>query len=437
MKKYIAIALLLVLVGITAQAKEKKGMSVKPKLMWLDAEANFARFSSKDSITFYLAKLKQIGFTDVVLDIRPITGEVFYDSKVAPKMRDWDGHQRADFEYVGYFIEESHKLGLRIHLSLNVFVAGHNFFSRGLCYMGHSDWASMVYTPDQGIVPITSVKKKYSAMVNPINPDYQKHFFALLEEVVKRYPKADGVILDRFRYDGIMGDFSDLSKAEFERYLGKAVAKFPDDIYTWKKDSTGKAYYDRGPLFKKWIEWRARNIYNLMAKARATVKKANPKISFGTYTGAWYPSYFEVGVNWASKKYDPSKEYDWATESYKNYGYAELLDLYTTGNYYFDVTKEEYLKAKKMVLNETDSKAQSGLWYCVEGSCERVRTILKGKKVYGGILADMFYSNPSQLARSVEMNIKASDGLMVFDIVHIIHKNMWKELEEGIKNAGE
>ena len=69
----------------------------------------------------------------------------------------------------------------------------------------------------------------------------------------------------------------------------------------------------------------------------------NPDISFGTYTGAWYPSYYEVGVNFASKKYDPSEDFDWATSEYKNYGYAELMDLYTTGNYYTDITIEESL----------------------------------------------------------------------------------------------
>ncbi len=72
-----------------------------------------------------------------------------------------------------------------------------------------------------------------------------------------------------------------------------------------------------------------------MARARNEVKKVNPDISFGTYTGAWYPSYYEVGVNFASKKYDPSEDFDWATSEYKNYGYAELMDLYTTGNYYY------------------------------------------------------------------------------------------------------
>ena len=34
-----------------------------------------------------------------------------------------------------------------------------------------------------------------------------------------------------------------------------------------------------------------------MALARKEVKAANPDVSFGTYTGAWYPSYYEVGVN--------------------------------------------------------------------------------------------------------------------------------------------
>ena len=38
---------------------------------------------------------------------------------------------------------------------------------------------------------------------------------------------------------------------------------------------------------------------------------------FGTYTGAWYPSYYEVGVNFASNQYDPSKDFDWATRNTK------------------------------------------------------------------------------------------------------------------------
>ncbi|MFV0592132.1 MAG: alpha amylase family protein [Draconibacterium sp.] len=409
----------------------------KPALMWFDAEANFERLSYPDSIDFYLEKIKSIGFTDAVVDIRPITGEVLYKSEYAPQQTEWEGFERPDFDFLGYFIKKGHELGIRVHASMNAFVDGHNFFDRGRVYSDHPEWATMVYTPTEGIIPITTQKKKYSAMVNPILPDFQKYILNIFKEVATKYPELDGIILDRVRYDGIMADFSDLSRKTFEKYIGEKIQNFPIDIYEWKSSDNGKYDYVQGKYFKKWLEWRAMNIYNFMSLAAKTVKEANPKISFGTYTGAWYPSYFEVGVNWASNQYDVSKDFAWATPEYKNYGYAEVLDLFTVGNYYTNVTMDEYLKNNNLVKNETDSKAARGTWYCVEGSCEKIKGILGGHPFYGGILVDQFYENRPQLSRSIAMNFQASDGLMVFDIVHIIRKNMWKEVEDGFKMAAD
>ena len=53
----------------------------KPKYLWFDAEANFERFSSKDSISYYLEKAKDVGFNQVVVDVKPIYGEVLYKVK--------------------------------------------------------------------------------------------------------------------------------------------------------------------------------------------------------------------------------------------------------------------------------------------------------------------------------------------------------------------
>lgn len=429
--------LIVVLASACIRNAKKPAEKIKPKLMWFDAEANFKHFSNPDTIDFYLEKIKNIGFTDAVVDIRPITGEVLYKSEFASQMKEWDGFERPDFDYLGHFITKAHELGMKVHASLNTFVGGHNFFDRGQTYTTNPEWASMVYTPDQGIVSIMTQKKKYSAMINPINPDFQAHILNVLKEVTAKYPKLDGFILDRVRYDGIMADFSDLSRTKFEEYLGEKIESFPADIYEWKTDASGKSNYVRGKHFNKWIEWRAKNIYDFMALARQTVKKVNPDISFGTYTGAWYPSYFEVGVNWASNQYDPSKDFDWATPEYKNFGYAGLLDMYATGNYYTNVTMDEYLKNNNIVVNETDSKGATGTWYCVEGSCKKIRGILNGHKFMGGILVDQFYENRPQLSRSIAMNIQASDGLMVFDIVHIIRKNLWKEVEDGFKMAAD
>ena len=55
---------------------------------------------------------------------------------------------------------------------------------------------------------------------------------------------------------------------------------------------------------------------------------------------------------------------------------------------------------------------------------------------YRGILADQFYDNPDGLAESIRMNLATSDGLMIFDIVHIIEKNMWDYVERGMRGGG-
>lgn len=426
--------LLLFILGVISINISAQSLASKRLLMWFDAEANFQRFSNTDSIDYYLNKIKALGFTDAVVDVRPITGEVLFDSSHAPKMKEWHGYTRPDFDYLGHFIKTAHKLGLKVQASLNIFVAGHNYFDRGLVYTSHPEWASTVYTP-QGMKSIMEQKEKYSAMVNPIDPTFRTHILNVLCDLVREYPTLDGIMLDRVRYDGIEADFSEMSHKAFEQYIHRKVEHFPTDIMTWKKDNEGKYHVAEGSLFKEWIEWRTKNIYDFMAQARKTVKAINPKLSFGTYTGAWYPSYYEVGVNFASKQYDPSKDYDWATANYKKYGYAELLDLYATGNYYTDITIGDAEKNTTGVRNETDSETQIGTWYSVEGSCRHLRGILRKNKFMGGVLVDQFYSHPIGLTESIAMNLKKSDGLMIFDICHIIQKNLWQEIEAGIKKG--
>ena len=434
----IAATVLLAVLLCACGGKQQEGEAApaKPALMWIDATANFSRFQNADTIDYYLEKIKSLGFTHAIVDVRPITGEVLYDSEIAPRLEQWNGTTRADFDYLGRFIETGHKLGLEIHASLNVFCAGHNYFDRGIVYDEHPEWASMVYDHEKGIVPITEMKKDYGAMVNPANEEYQDYILSILVELVKKYPQLDGIMLDRVRYDGIRADFSDLSRKKFEEYIGAKVENFPQDLLSWEKGDGDRYVPVLGKLSKKWIEWRTKTIYDFMARAREVVKSANPNVSFGTYTGAWYPSYYEVGVNFASKTYDPSLEYDWATPEYKNYGYAELIDLYATGNYYTDITLEEYGRNNHIVWNETDSRGQSGTWYCIEGSCQHLRTIMGKNKFMGGLLVDQYYSNPSKLSEAIATNLQKSDGLMVFDIVHIIDRNLWSQVEAGMKAGG-
>ena len=422
--------LLSVLLGTTTAGAQKRAM------MWIDGEANFGRFSHTDSIDYYLYKIHSMGFTDVVVDVRPITGEVLFDTPHAPRMREWQGVHRTDFDYLGHFLEMGHKLGMRVYASMNVFVAGHNFFDRGQVYTSHPEWASVVYTP-KGIKPITQCKERYSAMVNPLDTTFRHHIVAVMQDLLRAYPTLDGIITDRVRYDGIEADFSDLSRKSFEACLGKRLRHWPGDVMTWTHDGDGHPTVKRGRWFKQWVMWRAQNIYQAMHELRDAAKAVNPAIRFGTYTGAWYPSYYEVGVNFASRDYNPATEYDWATPDYRKTGYRELLDLYITGNYYTDITEQSARERTTGVRNETDSRTWHGSWYSVEGSCRHLRQILGRQPFYGGLLVDQLYGNPDKLRQSVEMNLRESDGLMVFDICHLIARpELWQVLEQGMRKGG-
>lgn len=418
--------ILLLISGLSASAQKKRVM------LWFDAHANFQRMSNADSIKFYLARSKQVGVTDVVVDVKPITGFVLWKSKYAPELKEWNGHSvPQELNVLQTFIDEGHTLGLTIHASMNVFSGGHSHFKKGIIYEDRAAWQSINYL-DTGLTRISDIRSKYSGMLNPANPQVQQYQLNLLRELINLHPGLDGVILDRVRYDGFEADFSGLSKKLFEKYIGKKVENFPQDIYSYTKKE-GKSVKTPGPLYRQWIEWRASVIYNFFVEARKTARKANKNIIFGDYTGAWYPTYYEVGVNWASNKYDVAKEYNWATPNYQRYGYAELLDLYTTGCYYFEVTKEEVHQSNtyRAARTEAGMSTQRNPVYSVEGSAERAMELTKGAApVLGGLYVEQYEKNKEQFIKAMQMCLDKTDGLMIFDIVHIVQRNWWDAIQQ-------
>ena len=122
MKKLTLLATVLSIVTLMAScANQADNKEVNHNYMWFDCEANYATLSHPDSIKFYLGKCKDLGFGNVVVDVKSIMGEVLYDSEIAPYMGDWEGVTRSrDYDMLGYFIEYGHEMGLKVFGSLNV-----------------------------------------------------------------------------------------------------------------------------------------------------------------------------------------------------------------------------------------------------------------------------------------------------------------------------
>src|SRR5687768_15608244 len=108
--------------------------SDKARYIWVDAAANFPDFAnSKENILRDLTLAKDAGFTDIVVDVRPTTGDVLFQTDVVDQVQ-WLGawlpggytriERTATWDYLQAFIDAGHSLGLKIHAGVNTFVGG-------------------------------------------------------------------------------------------------------------------------------------------------------------------------------------------------------------------------------------------------------------------------------------------------------------------------
>ncbi len=179
---------------------------------------------------------------------------------------------------------------------------------------------------------------------------------------------------------------------------------------------------NRGPLFNAWLEWRASVIHGFFDQARRAVKAASPATRFAVYVGAWYPAYYEVGVNWASPAYDPAQDFSWATPTYRQHGYAPLLDFMMTGNYYVEVDPADLAATnRRSGLDNVISQVRDSV-YNVESSIRDVARKVQGATtVIPGLYVEQYRqaNAPANYERALRKALAMTGGVMVFDLVHL------------------
>lgn len=405
--------LLLVSCGQKAPLKDQdttlsENPSEKPKYLWFDAEANFERFSNQDSIRYYLDKTKETGFNQIVVDVRPIYGDVLYKkTSFMTELKTLNGFSRTlEWDYLQFFIDEAKKRGLKITVSTTIFPAGRPDTKEGEVYRDDFwDEKTCVQHKPEGFKDIRDDATKVAAFLNPVLPESQEFALKFIRELVSNYD-FDGFALDYCRFPGIESDFSEATRLQFELYIGEKIQNYPNDIFYWE----GATRHD-GRFAKKWFEFRSKVIHDFVKKAKAEIKSIKPAVQLEYWAASWYGALYAQGQNWASKAYDPSSDYpDWASASYKNTGFAEHLDAFIIGTYL------------EKVYGMDDQES-------IEYGLARGRRLLNGDcKMYGSIYAQ----NREQIGDAAYLCLKNSDGLMVFDIVQVIQYNLWDDLKKAI-----
>lgn len=392
-------------------------------IVWIEAAANFERMGTADKMSAIFQKLADMGAKAVVLDVKGIPGLVNYNSAIAGQLKTWNGYTQAgDFDYLQNAITEAKKKGLKVFASMSVFAEGMNYYGAriGKVFTDSSfaGMQSQVVTASGDVKNITDVYTY--GMLNPLQPAAQNYELSLIRELVSNYA-IDGFVLDYCRYYDICADFSGYSLDKFRDWLGVSSVQITDIVSSWKT-SSGEVVPDvTGVYYDKWLEFRSSGIYDFVNDARNAVKAIKPGLAFCSYSGAWYDSYYYVGVNWASKNYDPSADgYSWASSTYKNTGYAELLDMFMTGNY-------------------TPTLTGPG-WWTVQGEISGAEKVLRGANIhYGSIdIGNTAWTDLQNMKDAMKMILDQTSGIMLFDLVYIDDPsyNQFKEpLYDEIKSV--
>ena len=373
-----------------------------------------------------------MGFTDVIVDVRPTnTGVLFKsDTEAALKRVDaWTSkgyvwvERTADFDYLQTFIEEGHKVGLRVNAAINTMVGG-CMCHYGLGYDGilfndasKKDWAVVLNTND-GLVNTMDQKERASTrFLNPANDEVTEYLLNLLEDLAS-YKELDGIVLDRCRYsdDDMLGDFSNESKAKFEKYLGTSVQNWPGDIFAPGQEELSNPVTD---MQKKWMSFRAKMIHDFVEKASEKVHKVNPDIRFGCYVGGWYNSYYPSGVNWAHPTYNARRSYAWALEDYSSYGYADHCDFMFIGAY----------AGTSSITGNSEWTMQG---FCLQAGYKLADVPYAGGPDIGNGSGFEKGGQGKLMPQIVNVCINASDGLFIFDLCHIRMYNYWNDFEKAI-----
>lgn len=124
-----------------------RGRNLQARILWIDATANIDKYNTEDKIVALVKQIRDAGFNTIVFDVKPISGQVVYPSKLAPKLLAWRGQLLPqDFDPLAIMVREAKKNDLTLFASLNAFSEGHRLFNVGPGYE-KTEQQTVLYEP--------------------------------------------------------------------------------------------------------------------------------------------------------------------------------------------------------------------------------------------------------------------------------------------------
>ena len=446
------------------------------RMLWVDATANLEWTVQPEKVRDFCAQAKNSGFNELVVDVKPINGKLLFASEPSERFSQFRNITVPEnYDLLAEFSRAARATGLRISVGVNVFSEGHSYFPGvGKAYENPS-WQTKVAVPvyeavlesgkrmpirtDENakpnenelrisangeempglktkvegvpagekivrvdshieLVPQTKAFPEMVAVfVEPLEPGVRERILNILKTVA-RY-EIDGIVFDRLRFPALSAGMGPAMKREFEKRYG-AVSYWPESVFVPNPEPASPLLH--GPRFAEWMQFRTEVITEFLAEARKAIREINPKLSVGSYVGAGWETYYEVGVNFAADT--GLRRYPWALEEYGLSGYAGLLDFLAPGVFY-------------KVAREVDPGVVPGRErFTVQGAANLIKS-LSGRAtfIYPTLYGLDWDKNPEGLRTAIRESRRIGNGVMLFDASYVIENNWWPLFADEFKNA--
>ena len=111
----------------------------------MDASANVQRLASPEGVSAMFEKCRKANVNSVVVDVKALSGHVLYNSRVAPKLKEWKGFRYPEgYDLLLQTMLEGRRRGIKVHAAINCFSEAHKLLKTGPLYQ-KPEWQAIVY----------------------------------------------------------------------------------------------------------------------------------------------------------------------------------------------------------------------------------------------------------------------------------------------------
>ncbi len=245
---------------------------------------------SPQAVIELVRRAKENNFTDLVVQVRG-RGDAYYVSRLEPRAEDLSD-QPAGFDPLSLVIDEAHRVGIRVHAWINIFiVAGVETLPKTKDHIlyRHPDWvmvprelAAELYhvdpkSPDylRRIVDYTRANRTEleGLYVSPAHPEVKENILKIWLDVAEKY-HVDGLHFDYVRYPNPNFDFSRSSLERFREEIDRGLDAENRDLLAMQHEGDPLIYASTFP--EKYAQFQRDQVTGLVERIYKSVKKIKP-----------------------------------------------------------------------------------------------------------------------------------------------------------------